>query len=159
MSTPRIQVSTVGSYPVPDWLAAYPNEQSLVDATRVIFATQRDAGVDLPTDGELYRFDVNHPDTNGMIEYFTGKFGGVDTQVGRADLDAFRAKDEMGFRAKPAGIVRSELGEGVLNLPDDCARAASVSGGAFKFTVTSPYMLSRTLLDLHYGDFEKLTLA
>ncbi|SVD26893.1 uncharacterized protein METZ01_LOCUS379747, partial [marine metagenome] len=44
MSTPRIQVSTVGSYPVPDWLAAYPNEQSLVDATRVIFATQRDAG-------------------------------------------------------------------------------------------------------------------
>ena len=159
MSTPRIQVTTVGSYPVPDWLAAYPNEQSLVDATRVIFATQRDAGVDLPTDGELYRFDVNHPDTNGMIEYFTGKFGGVDTQVGRAALDAFRAKSEMGFRAKPAGIVRSELGEGVLNLPDDCARAASVSGGDFKFTVTSPYMLSRTLLDLHYGDFEKLTLA
>ena len=159
MTTPRIQVSTVGSYPVPDWLAAYPNEQSLVDATRVIFATQRDAGVDLPTDGELYRFDVNHPDTNGMIEYFTGKFGGVDTQVGRADLDAFRAKSEMGFRAKPAGIVRSELGEGVLNLPDDCARAASVSGGDFKFTVTSPYMLSRTLLDLHYGEFEKLTLA
>ena len=159
MSTPRIQVSTVGSYPVPDWLAAYPNEQSLVDATRVIFATQRDAGVDLPTDGELYRFDVDHPDTNGMIEYFTGKFGGVDTQVGRSDLEAFRAKAEMGFRAKPAGIVRNELTEGVLNLPDDCERAASVSGGAFKFTLTSPYMLARTLLDLHYGDFEKLTLA
>jgi 5-methyltetrahydropteroyltriglutamate--homocysteine methyltransferase len=159
MSTPRIQISTVGSYPVPDWLAAYPNEQSLVDATRVIFATQRDAGVDLPTDGELYRFDVDHPDTNGMIEYFTGKFGGVDTQVGRSDLEAFRAKSEMGFRAKPAGIVRNELTEGVLNLPDDCERAASVSGGAFKFTLTSPYMLARTLLDLHYGDFEKLTLA
>ena len=159
MSAPRIQISTVGSYPVPDWLAAYPNEQSLVDATRVIFATQRDAGVDLPTDGELYRFDVDHPDTNGMIEYFTGKFGGVDTQVGRSDLETFRAKSEMGFRAKPAGIVRNELTEGVLNLPDDCERAASVSGGAFKFTLTSPYMLARTLLDLHYGDFEKLTLA
>ena len=158
MSTPRIQVSTVGSYPVPDWLAAYPNEQSLVDATRVIFATQRDAGVDLPTDGELYRFDVNHPDTNGMIEYFTGKLGGIDSQVGRADHDAFRAKAEMGFRAKPAGIVRSELDEGVLNLPEDCSRAASVAGGSFKFTVTSPYMLARTLLDLHYRDFEKLTL-
>ena len=159
MSTPRIQVSTVGSYPVPDWLAAYPNEQSLVDATRVIFATQRDAGVDLPTDGELYRFDVNHPDTNGMIEYFTGKLGGIDSQVGRTDHDAFRAKTEMGFRAKPAGIVRSKLDEGVLNLPEDCSRAASVAGGAFKFTVTSPYMLARTLLDLHYGDFEKLTLG
>ncbi|MBT7742619.1 MAG: methionine synthase [Opitutae bacterium] len=159
MSTPRIQVSTVGSYPVPDWLAAYPNEQSLVDATRVIFATQRDAGVDLPTDGELYRFDVNHPDTNGMIEYFTGKLGGIHSQVGRTDHDAFRAKTEMGFRAKPAGIVRSKLDEGVLNLPEDCSRAASVAGGAFKFTVTSPYMLARTLLDLHYGDFEKLTLS
>ncbi len=159
MSTPRIQVSTVGSYPVPDWLAAYPNEQSLMDATRVIFATQRDAGVDLPTDGELYRFDVNHPDTNGMIEYFTGKLGGIDSQVGRTDHDAFRAKAEMGFRAKPAGIVRSELDEGVLNLPEDCSRAASVAGGSFKFTVTSPYMLARTLLDLHYGDFEKLTLG
>ncbi|MBO94034.1 MAG: methionine synthase [Opitutales bacterium] len=159
MSTPRIQVSTVGSYPVPDWLAAYPNEQSLVDATRVIFATQRDAGVDLPTDGELYRFDVDHPDTNGMIEYFTGKFEGVDSRVGRGDLEAFRAKSEMGFRAKPAGIVRSELEEGVLNLPDDCERAASVANGSFKFTLTSPYMLARTLLDLHYGDFEKLTLA
>ena len=159
MSTPRIQVSTVGSYPVPDWLAVYPNEQSLLDATRVIFATQRDAGVDLPTDGELYRFDVNHPDTNGMIEYFTGKLGGIDSQVGRADHDAFRSKAEMGFRAKPAGIVRSELNEGVLNLPEDCSRAASVAGGSFKFTVTSPYMLARTLLDLHYGDFEKLTLG
>ena len=159
MSASRIQVSTVGSYPVPDWLAAYPNEQSLVDATRVIFAAQRAVGVDLPTDGELYRFDVNHPDTNGMIEYFTGKFGGVDTKVGRVDLAAFRAKSEMGFRAKPAGIVRSELGEGLLNLPEDCSRAASVAGGGFKFTVTSPYMLARTLLDLHYDDFEKLTLA
>ena len=159
MTTPRIQVSTVGSYPVPDWLAAYPNEQTLVDATRVIFATQRDAGVDLPTDGELYRFDVNHPDTNGMIEYFTGKFDGVDSRVSRSDLESFQAKSEMGFRAKPAGIVRSELGEGVLNLPEDCERAASVANGPFKFTLTSPYMLARTLLDLHYGDFEKLTFA
>ena len=28
------------------------------------------AGIDLPTDGELYRFDISHPDTNGMIDYF-----------------------------------------------------------------------------------------
>ena len=31
--------------------------------------------------------------------------------------------------------------------------------GPFKFTVTSPYMLARTLLDRHYGDFEKLVMA
>ncbi|PYT10677.1 MAG: methionine synthase, partial [Acidobacteria bacterium] len=29
----------------------------------------------------------------------------------------------------------------------------------FKFTVTSPYMLARTLLDCHYGDFARLTMA
>src|SRR5262249_55403759 len=46
-----------------------------------------------------------------------------------------------------------------LNLPDDCARASSVAGGPFKFTLTNPYMLARTLLDEHYRDFYKLTLA
>src|SRR5688500_15436490 len=68
--SPRILTTTVGSYPVPDWLAALPSEQGVIDATRVVFNLQRQAGIDLPTDGELYRFDVNHPDTNGMIEYF-----------------------------------------------------------------------------------------
>jgi 5-methyltetrahydropteroyltriglutamate--homocysteine methyltransferase len=46
-----------------------------------------------------------------------------------------------------------------LDLPEDCARAATVAGGPFKFTVTSPYMLARTLLDEHYRDFHQLTLA
>jgi len=155
----QILTTTVGSYPVPDWLAALPSEQAVADATRVIFDTQRQAGIDLPTDGELYRFDINHPDTNGMIDYFVGSMGGIDTCVGRSDLEAFQAKQEMGFRAKPAGIVRSALEEGALNLLDDCQRAADLAGGDFKFTVTSPYMLARTLLDLHYGDFEALTIA
>ena len=35
----------------------------------------RRTGIDLPTDGELYRFDVNHPDTNGMSEYFISRMG------------------------------------------------------------------------------------
>ena len=158
-NAPRILTTTVGSYPVPDWLAALPSEQALIDATRVVFNLQRQAGIDLPTDGELYRFDVNHPDTNGMIEYFVRKLGGVRRDVGRRDAAAFRAKTEMGFRSKPAGVVVGPITEGTLNLPEDCARAASVAGGPFKFTVTSPYMLARTLLDEHYRDFAKLTLT
>ena len=156
---PRILTTTVGSYPVPEWLAALPSEQALLDATRVVFGVQRQAGIDLPTDGELYRFDVNHPDTNGMIEYFVHKFGGVRRDVGRSDTVAFRAKAEMRFRQKPAAVVTGPITEGVLNLPEDCARAASVAGGPFKFTLTSPYMLARTLLDEHYHDFAQLTLA
>ncbi len=65
----------------------------------------------------------------------------------------------MGFRRKPAAVVTGPLGEGGLNLYADCAAAASVFPGDFKFTITSPYMLSRSLLDRHYGDFEALTLA
>src|SRR5690606_5770469 len=34
-----------------------------------------------------------------------------------------------------------------------------VANGPLKFTLTSPYMLARTLLDNHYGSLEKLTLA
>ena len=158
MPTPSVLTTTVGSYPVPDWLTALPSEQALLDATRVIFDIQRQAGIDLPTDGELYRFDINHPDTNGMIDYFTGRLGGISA-AGRRDTEMFRQKTEMRFRAQPAGVVHSAITEGGLNLPQDCARAATVAGGKFKFTLTSPYMLARTLLDEHYADFDALTMS
>lgn len=156
---PAILTTTVGSYPVPDWLAALPSEQALADATRVVFDIQRQAGIDLPTDGELYRFDVNHPDTNGMIDYFVRRLGGVRYEVGRRDTALFRTKTEMRFRSRPAGVVVGPVTEGSLNLPDDCARASAIAGGPFKFTITSPYMLARTLLDVQYHDMERLTLA
>lgn len=157
--SPRILTTTVGSYPVPEWLAALPSEQAVIDATRVVFDLQRQAGIDLPTDGELYRFDINHPDTNGMIEYFIRPMAGISSVVGRSITEEFARHSPMGFRRKPAGVVTGPLGEGSLNLLADCQRAASVAGGPFKFTVTSPYMLSRTLLDHHYRDFSALTLA
>ena len=73
-----IRTTLVGSYPVPDWLAASPpSTQALVDATAVVLKTQENAGIDLVTDGELYRFDTDHPDTNGMIDYFTRRLGNV----------------------------------------------------------------------------------
>jgi len=156
---PSILTTTVGSYPVPDWLSALPSDQARLDATRVVFNTQRQAGIDLPTDGELYRFDVNHPDTNGMIDYFIAPMSGIRTLLGRSDFEAFHQKQAMGFRRKPAGVVVDAIGEGGLNLLADCATAATVAGGDFKFTVTSPYMLARTLLDNHYRDFDALTMA
>ncbi len=156
---PAILTTTVGSYPVPDWLTAAPSETAVIDATRVVFDVQRQAGIDLPTDGELYRFDISHPETNGMIDYFVRPMGGTRSELGRSEVEAFRAKQTMGFRAKPAAAVEGELSEGGLDLLSDCARAASVAGGPFKFTVTSPYMLARTLLDEHYGSFEKLLMA
>lgn len=158
-SSPEILTTTVGSYSPIDWLAALPSEQAVLDATAVVIHTQQQYGIDLPTDGELYRFDVNHPDTNGMIEYFISRIGGIDTRVGLGDGKAFREKAEMGFRRKPAGVVRGPLGEGSLDLYEACARSSSVANGPLKFTLTSPYMLARTLLDNHYDHLEDLTLA
>jgi 5-methyltetrahydropteroyltriglutamate--homocysteine methyltransferase len=158
-SVPEIQTTTVGSYSPIDWLAALPSEQGVIDATSVVIHTQQLHGIDLPTDGELYRFDVNHPDTNGMIEYFISRLGGIDTNVGISDGKAFRAKQEMSFRRKPAGVVRDAISEGSLDLLEACSRSASVANGPLKFTLTSPYMLARTLLDNHYGNLEDMTLA
>ncbi|NIA29926.1 MAG: methionine synthase [Actinobacteria bacterium] len=158
-NSPEILTTTVGSYPLPSWLTALPSEEALIDATRVIIDIQRQAGIDLPTDGELYRFDINHPDTNGMIDYFVGAMDGVRTKVGRSDWLEFSQKSTMSFREKPAGVVESALGEGGLNLFADCSRAVRIASAPLKFTVTSPYMLARTLLDKHYENFEALTLA
>lgn len=156
---PEIQTTTVGSYSPIEWMLAWPTEQTVLDATSVVFQTQRRADIDLPTDGELYRFDPSHPDTNGMIEYFVHRIGGIRKTVGISDGKAFREKKEMSFRRKPAAVVEDALHEGSLDLWEACTRSASVSGGNFKFTLTSPFMLARTLLDRHYPDFESLTLA
>ena len=45
----------------------------------MLFALQRQVGIDMPVDGEFYRFDINHPDTNGMIEYFVRPMSGIRT--------------------------------------------------------------------------------
>jgi hypothetical protein len=130
-----------------DWLPALPSEQARLDATRVVFDTQRQAGIDLPTDGELYRFDINHPDTNGMIEYFIRPMAGIRSRVGRRDHECFARKSTMKFRRKAAGVIEAPLDEGSLNLLADCELAASV-GGRLGLRYQS-YMLARTLLDNH----------
>jgi len=155
----RILTTTIGSYPVPDWLPALPSEQARLDATRVVFDIQRQAGIDLPTDGELYRFDVNIPDTNGMIDYFVRPIGGIRSRLSRSEADCFARISAMSFRARAAGVITNALSEGSSNFLADCRLTASVAGGPFKFTVTSPYMLARTLLDRHYGDISAVTMA
>ncbi|MFZ0015603.1 MAG: hypothetical protein WAL25_15975, partial [Acidimicrobiia bacterium] len=56
---PEILTTTVGSYAPIDWLISSPTEQATIDATAAVIHTQTRAGIDLPTDGELYRFDPN----------------------------------------------------------------------------------------------------
>ena len=155
----RIGTTVVGSYPIPSWLAALPNAPNLADALLVALKTQELAGIDLLSDGEFSRFDVNHPDTNGMIDYFVAPMAGVATDLTRAELAAFRTLRGMSFRAAPAGVVRAPLGEGTLNLPAAWRQVRGLSRRPIKFTVTSPYMLAHTLLDRHYGGVRALAAA
>ena len=145
-----IETTVIGSYPVPDWLAAWPSEQALVDAMAVVLKTQENAGIDVVADGELSRFDISHPDTNGMIEYFVKPLANVRTTITRADVDTFRRDDGMAFRARPSGVVEGPLAEGSLDLCSAYRRARELTRARLKFTLTGPHMLSKTLLDEYY---------
>ena len=154
-----ILTTVVGSYPVPDWYVHAPSEQSLVDATRVVIATQEHAGIDLVCDGELYRFDVNHPETNGMIEYFVRPMAGVRAGIGFSEWLDYSKGAGMRFRTRPPGVVEGAIGAGTLNLKLPCARAKALATKPLKFTVTGPHMLAKTLHDRRYGSAEKLAHA
>ena len=158
-ASPRIKTTVVGSCPVPEWLVATPSEQGLIDATRVVLATQERAGIDLVCDGELYRFDVNHPETNGMIEYFVQPMQGVRTTLSFTEIMAYRSQPGMRFRSRPPGVVEGPLGSGTLDLPHACMRAKALASRPLKFTVTGPHMLAKTLIDDHCGDLPSLALA
>jgi 5-methyltetrahydropteroyltriglutamate--homocysteine methyltransferase len=159
MGTQRIKTTVVGSYPFPDWLGALPSEQALIDATRVVLHTQEQAGIDLVCDGELYRFDVNHPETNGMIEYFVKPMDGVRSGVKFDELVIYRNQPATKFRTRPPAVVAGPIGPGTLDLPQACARARKLTDRPFKFTLTGPHMLAKMLYDVHYRSLPDLTMA
>ncbi len=156
---PRIRTTVVGSYPVPDWLAALPSEQALIDATRAVIHTQEQAGIDLVCDGELYRFDLDHPETNGMIEYFVKPMTGIRSEIGFTEWLDYSRGAGMRFRTRPPGVVHGAVRAGTLNLAIPCARAKALASRPLKFTITGPHMLAKTLHDRHYRDPQKLAHA
>ncbi len=156
---PRIKTTVVGSYPMLDWLVALPSEQALIDATRAVIHTQEKAGIDVVCDGELSRFDLNHPETNGMIEYFVKPMAGIRTAIRFDELVNYRAQRGMGFRTRPPAVVDGPISAGTLDLPQACARARRLASKPFKFTLTGPHMLAKTLLDRHYKNLPDLAMA
>ena len=158
MAQPEIKTKVVGSYPIPLWLSMNPSTPTLRDAIMVVLKTQELAGIDLISDGELSRYDVSHPETNGMIDYFIKPMGGISSAVTRSDLEQFASEQRMGFRLQPAGVVEGQVTEGTMNLPRDWQFFKGLSMSETMFTFTAPYMLSRTLIDRHYGDIRELTM-
>jgi 5-methyltetrahydropteroyltriglutamate--homocysteine methyltransferase len=154
-----LRTTVVGSYPVPLWLRVTSNRESLRDAILAVLKTQELAGIDVVADGELYRWDINHAETNGMIDYFVRPMAGITTQLTHSQLQAWRGRDETRFRAQPPGVVVGPLDAGHLDLWSDYRLYRDLTERPKKFTVTSPYMLARTLADEYYRDTEALVMA
>ena len=154
-----IQTTVVGSYPVPSWLRTASSREALRDAMLAVIKTQELAGIDVVADGELYRWNVNHAETNGMIDYFVRPLSGIQADLTLPQLRTWRKDAGMSFRAAPPGVVIGELGPGKLNLPADYALYRDLTERPKKFTVTSPYMLAKTLVDEHYSNLQALVMA
>src|SRR5512134_286437 len=100
-----IKTTVVGSYPAPMWLRVVSNRESLRDAMMAVIKTQELAGIDVVADGELYRWDINHAETNGMIDYFIRPLDGIRTELSFKELEQWRSRQDMRYRARPAGLV------------------------------------------------------
>jgi 5-methyltetrahydropteroyltriglutamate--homocysteine methyltransferase len=152
----EILTTLVGAHPIPDWLRPDGGEQALKDAMAVVLKAQELAGIDLLVDGEFNRFDPQHPETDGKIDYFIRQLKNVRTNLTRPEEKKFEELIQMRFRSRPAGVVEGQVGDGTLNLEHDYLRARQLTTRPLKFTITSPYMLARVLVDRQYHSREEL---
>ena len=159
MLNSQIRTTIVGSYPIPDWLKSHPNEETLIDAMTVVMRAQEVAGIDVISDGEIGRWDLDRNAPGGMVDRFIRPMTGVQSDLTRAQLEEFQARSDMAYRKEPAGIVAGPLGDGMLNLKCDWERAQEVTQYPLKFTVTSPYMLAKVVYNNYYTSFQELVMS
>jgi len=94
-----------------------------------------------------------------MIEYFVRPMSGIRHDMSFEEVMAYRAMPGMRFRTRPPGVVDGPVGSGTLDLPGACQRASALANRTFKFTVTGPHMLAKTLVAHHYKDVAALAQA
>ena len=154
-----LKTTVVGSYPVPEWLKASPSPAALQDAIRLVLDVQERAGVDVIGDGELGRWDLRRREPAGMVERFVRPMSGVQSGLTRSQREGFLADPVTAYRANAPGVVVDELGDGALDLLREFQQARALTSHPLKFTLTSPYMLAKVVVDDHYHDLERLTMA
>jgi len=136
-----------------------PSQEELIEATADVVQSLENAGLDLVCDGELYRFDPGHPETNGMIEYFIGPLEGIRSELDADELAAYQGRKGMVFRTKPPGIVVDAIKTGELDLVSPCKRLKDLATKPVKFTMTGPHMLSKTVANKYYDSTEEIAMA
>lgn len=153
-----MKTTVVGSFPVPDWLKASPGPEALTDAMSLVMREQERIGLDVISDGELGRWDLERRAPGGMVERFVRLMDGVSVDLTRSQLEAFEARQTTAYRRSPAGIVTRPLTPGRLNLRQEWQIARSLTDRPLKFTLTSPYMIARVLTSELHKNTESLAL-
>ncbi len=151
------RTTVVGSFPVPKWVKEDPSR--FQEALTQILRLQESIGLDVIGDGELTRWDFERNAPGGMVERFVQPMSGISTEVSPDQAARYRSRPETAYRKNVPGVVVGRLGRGSLDLKGEFQRASRLTGLPLKFTVTSPYMLGRLLLDEFYRDPEELTMS
>jgi hypothetical protein len=76
------------------------------------------------------------------------------------ELVAYRSQRGMGFRTRPAGrwwTARSGRARSTCRKP--AQRGRRLASKPFKFTLTGPHMLAKSVIDKHYGNGPDLAMA
>jgi 5-methyltetrahydropteroyltriglutamate--homocysteine methyltransferase len=149
---PLFPVTSVGSWPRPDWLLKAMKRRALNlpalqdDATRLAIAQQEEAGVDVVVDGEQRR--------DNFYSFLCEKLEGLKLMTMADLLD--HVEDKAGFEALlqtldvPAFAIKNPTVVGKLArraplVLDDLKFARGCSKKPVKVTLPGPYLLSRSM--------------
>ncbi|MBV9690124.1 MAG: hypothetical protein JO202_10505 [Ktedonobacteraceae bacterium] len=162
-----LTATVVGSYTVPDWypalraavLAGTLPSQAFHDAkaiaARAAIKDQEMAGVDIISDGELFRRDDNYfGPPNAMINYFAAKIPGFSREI-RPKTGVTPVAPEASL---PAPVVVGNLEPVPLGLVDELRFLRATTQRPVKIAMTGPHMFARVVWDEHYGDQEALAM-
>lgn len=159
--------TVVGSYTVPDWYAALqeavaagkiPPEafrDAKATAARAAVKDQERAGVDVVSDGELFRRDDNRfGPPNAMIHHFSARIPGFSGEL-RLKSGITPVAPEASL---PAPVVVSRLEPAPLGLLEELRFLRETTDRKVKIAMTGPHMFARVAWDEHYRDPEALAM-
>jgi 5-methyltetrahydropteroyltriglutamate--homocysteine methyltransferase len=159
--------TVIGSYTVPDW---YPILQEAVAAgkippeafrdakaaaARAAVKDQERAGVDIVSDGELFRRDDNRfGPPNAMINYFAAKIPGFSGELRLKTGITPVAPDA----SLPAPVVVRRIEPAPLGLLEELRFLRETTDRPVKIAMTGPHMFARVAWDEHYRNPEALAM-
>jgi 5-methyltetrahydropteroyltriglutamate--homocysteine methyltransferase len=159
--------TVVGSYTVPDWypvlqeavIAKKITAQDFADAkataARSAIHDQEVAGIDIISDGELFRRDDNRfGPPNAMINFFAAKIQGFAKEPREKSGISPVAPDA----SLPAPVITGKLGYAPLTLIDELKFLRANSTQKVKIAMTGPHMFARVCWDEHYKDPQAIAM-